>query len=600
MSINDKILKLIIKKIWIVFSLIGVFLLFSSCIQNIEINETRPIDNVEIVNANSRVDVFDEAMPAGVIETYSFNLTDKLEHDEALAFYTVHQYVNVYVADELVYSAMPSEESLRLTKTIGSNWHLITLYTEDDLSDIKVEIIPVYNNVKNRKVDFYVGSELGVYRYSYKVSIPQCVFATFAITLGAIFVILSIYSLKVYGSGKALIELGMCSMALGLWRITDLLYAPFVFKDIPIVVYHISVISLLFGAILLVKSLLRHIDKKNSIALRIFYIISLFWLGLQIVLQMLGIFDIKETLFITHIILVVAVIITIVMTVNNYFKNPAPLISRSNLGERLPMLWVIFASIDLITYFLFDSSTDLIVTLASFFVYIAITGLNVIVTYLRQEQELKEKEVLLLETKNNAVESRITAMAGQIRAHFIFNVLNAVSGMCKSDPEKADEAIIKFSRFLRRNINILEEDKPVLFEEDLKHLEDYISLEQIRFGERVKFEKDIKVSNFMFPSLILQPLVENALKHGLTSKLEGGTIWLKTWEENDRIYISVEDDGKGYDMEKGFRDGAVGIKNVQFRLKHIVNGEMKMESEEGKGTKVTLSIPKEGGISECM
>jgi hypothetical protein len=90
---------------------------------------------------------------------------------------------------------------------------------------------------------------------------------------------------------------------------------------------------------------------------------------------------------------------------------------------------------------LFDSSTDLIVTLASFFVYIAITGLNVIVTYLKQEQELKEKEVLLLETKNNAVQSRITAMTGQIRAHFIFNVLNAVSGMCKTDPEKADETI---------------------------------------------------------------------------------------------------------------------------------------------------------------
>ena len=201
---------------------------------------------------------------------------------------------------------------------------------------------------------------------------------------------------------------------------------------------------------------------------------------------------------------------------------------------------------------------------------------------------------MLLETKNNAVESRITAMAGQIRAHFIFNVLNAVSGMCKSDPEKADEAIIKFSRFLRRNINILEEDKPVLFEEDLKHLEDYISLEQIRFGERVKFEKDIKVSNFMFPSLILQPLVENAVKHGVGQKSGGGTVTIRTYETEDDYVICITDDGVGFaDGEYAENEGThIGIENTKKRLQMMVNARLEIESKKGEGTKACIFIPK--------
>lgn len=120
--------------------------------------------------------------------------------------------------------------------------------------------------------------------------------------------------------------------------------------------------------------------------------------------------------------------------------------------------------------------------------------------------------------------SRIVLAMSQIRTHFIFNVLNAISGMCKYDPETADETVVTFARYLRDNIDIMQDDKLIPFSKELQHVKDYVALEQVRFGERIEFVCDIKEKEFNIPPLVLQPIVENAIKHGLTPKKEGGTV----------------------------------------------------------------------------
>ena len=188
--------------------------------------------------------------------------------------------------------------------------------------------------------------------------------------------------------------------------------------------------------------------------------------------------------------------------------------------------------------------------------------------------------------------SRIVLAMSQIRTHFIFNILNAISGMCGYDPEKADETLVMFSRYLRSNINIMEEDEPETFTKSLEHLEDYIRLEQIRFGSKIQFVKIIEAENFNIPPLVLQPVVENAIKHGLLNKTQGGTIRLHTWEENGYNVIEIFDDGVGFDTECTPKEGAVGIKNVRFRLECMVNGTIDVKSNPGEGTTVTITIPK--------
>ncbi|MDD6811193.1 MAG: histidine kinase [Lachnospiraceae bacterium] len=193
--------------------------------------------------------------------------------------------------------------------------------------------------------------------------------------------------------------------------------------------------------------------------------------------------------------------------------------------------------------------------------------------------------------------SRIILAMSQIRTHFIFNVLNAISGMCKYDPEKADDTVVRFARYLRSNIDIMQEDKPVTFQRVREHLEDYVTLEQVRFGDKIRFVTDMKTQEFTIPSLILQPIVENSIKHGLLPKQDGGTIWLRTKREKDDILICIEDDGVGFDPDK-MRGNSIGLENVRFRLKHMMNGSIEIESSPGKGTRVEIKIPYIQGESD--
>lgn len=199
----------------------------------------------------------------------------------------------------------------------------------------------------------------------------------------------------------------------------------------------------------------------------------------------------------------------------------------------------------------------------------------------------KETERLKRELKN----SRVVLAMSQIRTHFIFNVLNAISGMCMYDPAEANRTVIHFAKYLRGNIDILRDDELILFEKEMEHLENYIALEKVRFEEKIRFEKELETEVFLIPPLVLQPIVENAIKHGLLRTKNGGCVQLKTRREDDQIIIEIKDDGAGFDVHEPVREGAVGINNVKFRLEYMIGGKLEIESEPGKGTTITIRMP---------
>ena len=186
---------------------------------------------------------------------------------------------------------------------------------------------------------------------------------------------------------------------------------------------------------------------------------------------------------------------------------------------------------------------------------------------------------------------RITMMFSQIRSHFIFNILNAISGMCKYDPQKADETIIHFARYLRTNVETFNNDQLIPFQSSLRQLIDYVTLEQVRFEDKIRLETEIAVEDFLIPPLILQPIVENAIRHGILPKDSGGTITLKTFVSGENICIVITDDGVGFQKEALEKDTSVALKNVRFRLQHMIGGTMQIESRVGEGTTVTITIP---------
>ena len=207
----------------------------------------------------------------------------------------------------------------------------------------------------------------------------------------------------------------------------------------------------------------------------------------------------------------------------------------------------------------------------------------------------KAKELETEKTALNAqlAESRISTMISQIRPHFIYNTLGSIEQLCDIDPKKAGELVHNFAKYLRGNFRELDNPKPILMSQEMEHVHHYISIENVRFPD-MTFSFEMDSNDFHIPALTIQPIVENAIKHGLMKLPKGGTIRVVSYETETHYCVSVEDDGVGFDTSELLDERKhVGIRNIRERLKTMVGGTLEIESTVSVGTKVLISIPKE-------
>lgn len=198
------------------------------------------------------------------------------------------------------------------------------------------------------------------------------------------------------------------------------------------------------------------------------------------------------------------------------------------------------------------------------------------------------------ELKDQLQDSRIAIMLSQIQPHFLYNVLNTIHYLCAKDPRTAQQAICDFSDYLRVNLDSLQRKTPVPFTTELKHVQTYMTLEKMRFDDILEIEYDIQAEDFSLPSLTIQPLAENAVKHGICQNSSGGTVRISTRETKNSFEIIVSDNGTGFDISENKNDGKshIGIQNVRDRIERISGGTLMIESEIGKGTTAVVRIPK--------
>lgn len=199
------------------------------------------------------------------------------------------------------------------------------------------------------------------------------------------------------------------------------------------------------------------------------------------------------------------------------------------------------------------------------------------------------------ELQKELADINMTLMISQIQPHFLFNALNTIKYLIKKDPKSAETAIVKFSSYLRANMDSLTQKEPIPFSKEMEHVQNYIYIECLRFGDRLKVEYDIEYDAFLIPPLTIQPIAENAIKHGINQRVDGGTLKISTYEEDNEIFVLVEDNGVGFDVNQQKNDGRshVGISNIKTRLKEMSGARVMFESTVGIGTKVTIVIPKE-------
>lgn len=202
--------------------------------------------------------------------------------------------------------------------------------------------------------------------------------------------------------------------------------------------------------------------------------------------------------------------------------------------------------------------------------------------YYRQQQEAEHLKVSL--------------MLSQIQPHFLYNSLGTIQALCRSDPLSAERAVGEFAQFLRHNMRSIESDQPILFRQELSHAQNYLALQKLRFGDDLNIVYELECEAFSLPTLTLQPLVENAVSHGIRQTESGqGTVTIRTRELEDRYEVSVVDDGAGFDPGKAASGAGshIALPNIRSRLARVCGGSLLIESSPGHGTTATIRIPKQ-------
>lgn len=206
----------------------------------------------------------------------------------------------------------------------------------------------------------------------------------------------------------------------------------------------------------------------------------------------------------------------------------------------------------------------------------------------RNEKKLEAQQLRLNE-------ARLAALTSQINPHFLFNTLNSVSSLIRTNPEEARSVVYRLSSILRRLLRKTDNLTPL--REELTFIDNYMMIEMVRFGDKLRFIKEIEPDtlNRLVPSMLLQPIIENSIRHGLATKVDGGMVRVRSYLTDGRLHILIEDDGVGIPENRLatlFEQG-IGVSNVNERMKVLYGPDYRMwiDSKPGEGTRTGIEIP---------
>lgn len=193
------------------------------------------------------------------------------------------------------------------------------------------------------------------------------------------------------------------------------------------------------------------------------------------------------------------------------------------------------------------------------------------------------------------MEQKIRVMQSQLQPHFIYNGMLSIRSLIKKSPEEAITALDHFMGYLRGSIDLYNVSGMVSINQELRFVKDYLEIEKVRFGEKIQYEIIEETDDFMIPPITIQPLVENAIRHGIRKKADGrGKVEVRVYDEAKSHVICVVDDGVGFELDRKKEDGRthIGVANTRKRLRHLLRGTLEIESKLGIGTRIEIRIPR--------
>lgn len=519
-------------------------------------------ENVEMVLVNT--------LPSEVSDGY------------VLAFRSRMESVRVYVDDQLVYRYPEGE---LIGREIPSAWNFVELSKEDAGKRIRICLESDYGSFSGAMSSVRIGNykdltatviseQIKVFRMSLMVGL-----------VGLAILVISFISRK-----KKILEwqssLGLLLMVLSCWLCGE---SRMPSGYVGVEAWHyMAFLSLPLCPIFLTSYLYaRWKDIHGEKTKILFYICLTIALGI-VLSELLGGPDLVQLLPVTQFM----VVVTLIYALWIYFLAARQKEGRNIDSELVCVMIAVLAGLTgIVRFYQTDQIFSLYIRLAILLYALNILRISVVILLrkIRQNQEL-ERELR---------RSRAELMASQIKPHFIYNTLSSIRTLISLDPQMAKKMVYDFTTYLRSNLDNVGDRDMIPFSDELRHIQAYLNIEKVRFEERLNIVADVRTRGFQVPPLSIQPLVENAVKHGICKRAAGGTVTIRTYEEKDAYVVQIEDDGGGFDVSTLRRhekepdaDRHLGLENIRFRIQEIADGTLYVESVLDKGTKVTVAFPK--------
>ncbi len=498
-----------------------------------------------------------------------------------IAFYSLNSEVIASIDGIKVYE-YDVRSSVIGGKSSPNNWNLINVDSTDSSKQIELSIHSNYNFYNGRVNDIYMGNEGKVRNFLLNNSLFDCIFGIVLFAMGIVFFIyyftIKNPRLKVK-SVRYIAETAMI-VAVMIFALTPLPEFGFINSYISSLVLYFALLLLPFPFLAFIKEKSPHVFNRWINLLMVFF--TLYFLVCWL-LQVLGIYDLGETVIVSAILLMTMVAASCGILIYRLVKKKI----RFAKTEFIAYTLLFFGCAHITSSYLVNGYVDnkycfMIFTSA----YILIQALLIIY---RLSAKLEENQHLTLQLQD----SRIQLMMSQIRPNFLYNTLDVIRAMILKSPQKADKMICDLSNYLRSNINTISNSDPIPFSKELEHIETYVNLELVNSSDRLHVNYDIKEKDFFVPPLTIQPLVENAIKHGISKKANGGTVTIKTYKEGQNYIVEIIDDGVGFNYsELSGKIDCCGIKNIKYRILKVIEGSsLYVTSTIGVGTDAKVTIP---------
>ena len=526
--------------------------------------------------------VEEEVIPdyAGIRRTYTLTLP---EADSAtttgarLSVYLKHTLAEFSIDDSTLYYDLTEGETSHIGKTPGSFWVSIPLRPVYAGKTVRVTLTPVYDSVQNAEPEFMV---IGRDTLLSMIELPAdgllLILSVAAIAAGLFLALVSL-ALPLDGQDRrCIIYLGAVTVAAGLWKLCGLPVVTLILDYVGIQkeIWYAGAVSYLLMMVLSLRLLTAMRDDSENRPGAVCFYISAGAAALLLILQLMNCVELHEVL------IWYGIGMAILHLVSLFGRK----ISRSEVLWLLPLFLTL--GIDLMVYLISGSMRRAPAFLICVVLNLFVRGFGFIRAAILRERDLRKKEEELRDAK-------VMTMMNQIRPHFIYNTLSSVYVLCRDDPPRAMEVIQDFTAYLQANFSAISAVDLIAFTDELRHTKAYLAVEAIRYGDKLTVDFDTQHTAFRLPALTLQPLVENAVKHGLGKGVGPEHITVRTKSEAGHVIITVEDNGPGIGPEAEDSEVHIGLANVRERLEIMCGGTLAAAPRPGGGTIVTISIPRD-------